>query len=354
MFLINKNKNNKMEDYITDKNMQSISRTKTEGNQHNGSKYLKYKNKVLNNYYNNQYQLENQALRNGFGKMINAKNQTNPKYSFGKEKRFFTNEKRDDLPYLHQLLEDEKYGNVNIGYHHHRKFLKDEEFPGIPKLNKSFNSNKNTISPERLNTINFVSSSNCATDYYYCPPPTQKYKYPNLPKFSFGKAKRDTEKKIKTYDYYKLSYDKKTDRENIDKKWSTHIIGGDIGVDNRFADDRILYYESLSPGPGRYNPNYNYFKYKQNRYGYMGIKIKDDKLRVSTNGPKLIPFSPYNIQYLMGTNQRNNILNKSWKFKFNDEKENKNRNNYLKFFFKDQIDTQKNTNTNSSYNEKEE
>ena len=30
-------------------------------------------------------------------------------------------EKRDDLPYLHQLLEDEKYGNVNIGYHNHIK-----------------------------------------------------------------------------------------------------------------------------------------------------------------------------------------------------------------------------------------
>ena len=209
------------------------------------------------------------------------------------------------------------------------------------------------ISPERLNTINFVSSSNCATDYYYCPPPTQKYKYPNLPKFSFGKAKRDTEKKIKTYDYYKLSYDKKTDRENIDKKWSTHIIGGDIGVDNRFADDRKLYYESLSPGPGRYNPDYNYFKYKQNRYGYMGIKIRDDKLRVSTNGPRIIPFTPYNIQYLMGTNQRN-ILNKSWKFKFNEEKDNKTRNNYYKFFFKEQIDTQNNSKTNSSYNEKED
>ena len=341
-----------MEDYITDKNMKYISNSKTEGNEHDGYKNLKNKNKLLINYYNNLYKLENQALRNGFGKMINAKNQTNPKYSFGKEKRFFTNEKRDDLPYLHQLLEDEKYGNVNIGYHHHTKFFKSDEFIGNKKLNNSFNSNKKTISPERLNSINFVSSSNCATDYYYCPPPTQKYKYPNFPKFSFGKAKRDTEKKIKTYDYYKLSYDKKTDRKNIDKKWGTHIIGGDIGVDNRFADDRKLYYESLSPGPGRYNPNYNYFKYKQNRYGYMGIKIKDEKLRVSKNEPKKIPISPYNIQYLMGTNQKNKILNKSWKFKFNDEKDyknNKNTNNYFKFFFKDQIDTQKNSKTKSSF-----
>ena len=351
-----------MEDNITEKNILSTSRTKTEGNQQDNTYIKNQNNNILKYYYNNLYNLENQALRTGFGKMINAKNQTNPKYSFGKEKRFFTNEKRDDLPYLHEILEDEKYGNINIGYHHHKRdYSNDNNYnPKNYKLNKSFNnSNKNILSPDKLNTINFVSSSNCATDYYYNPPPTHNYKYPKLPKFSFGKEKRDTQKTIKRYDYYKLSYDKKTDKENIDKKWSTRIIGGDIGVDNRFSDDRKLYYESLSPGPGRYNPNYNYFKYKQNKYGYMGIKIKDDKNRVSTDGPKKISFTPYNIQYLMGLNQNKNILNKSLKYKFNDEKENKskinnNRNHYLKNYFKDQINILKDIKSNTTFNEKEE
>ena len=344
-----------MEEYITEKDALNASRVKTEGNQpYNDINDKKRNNSLLKYYYNNLYKLENQALRTGFGKMINAKNQTNPIYSFGKEKRFFTNEKRDDLPYLHQLLEDEKYGNINIGYHHHQKGYKNDYIPTNNQLNNSLDSKKNSASPNRLNTINFISSSNCATDYYYCPPPTNFYKYPNLPKFSFGKEKRDTEKKIKRYDYYKLSYDKKTDKENVDKKWSTHIVGGDIGVENRFSDDRRFYYESLSPGPGRYNPNYNYFKYKQNKNGYMGIKIKGDKIRVSKEVPKKIPFSPYNIQYLIGINQYNNILNKNWKNKFNDVKKINNTNKYLKYYFRDTIEAQKNKGKNHTFSKREE
>lgn len=334
-----------MEKYITDENILYKIRANTEGNQKINNNNSKNKTSILKDYYENLYNLENQALRSGFGKMINARNQSNPKYSFGKEKRFFVNEKRDDLPYPHELLEEEKYGNVNIGYHNHPKEKIDYNAPRY--FNKSLNikNDRSIIPPDRLNTINFVSSSNCATDFYYLPPPTHIYKYPKLPKFSFSKGLRDTEKKVKTYDYYKLTYNKKTDKENIDKKWSTHIVGGDIGVENRFSDDRKLYYDSLTPGPGRYNPNYNYFKYKQNKYGYMGIKIKDDKLRVSTNGPKKISFSPYNIRYLMGTNQEKKILNKSWKIKTNDLKDNKG-SRYLNLLLRDKIEAQKKINNN--------
>ena len=292
--------------------LEDMIRTKTKESRNNSHLTRRNKNTImLKNYYNNLYHLENQALSTSFGKMINAKNQTNPKYSFGKEKRFFTIEKNDDLPYLHQLLEDEKYGNVNIGYHNH---IKGGEIYNSKQnnFNKSYNLSKNN-SPQRFNTINFVSGGNNATDYYYVPPPTHQYKFPKLPRYSFGKEIRDTAKKIKTYDYYKLSYDKKTDRENIDKKWSTRIIGGDIGIDERFIENRKLYNETLTPGPGRYNPNYNYFKYKQNKYGYMGIKIKDDKIKVSTDGPKMVSLSPYNIQHLIGSNQKNIKLNKSIK-----------------------------------------
>ena len=328
---------------------------KTQKEESRNSSHLTRRNKnaiMLKNYYNNLYHLENQALSTSFGKMINAKNQTNPKYSFGKEKRFFTIEKRDDLPYLHQLLEDEKYGNVNIGYHNH---IKGGEIYNSKQsnFNKSCNLGKSN-SPQRFNTINFVSGGNNATDYYYIPPPTHQYKFPKLPRYSFGKEIRDTAKKIKTYDYYKLSYDKKTDRENIDKKWSTRIIGGDIGVDDRFIENRKLYNDTLTPGPGRYNPNYNYFKYKQNKYGYMGIKIRDEKLKVSTDGPKMISPSPYNIQHLVGSNQKNIKLNKSIK---NYENKYKNISNRLKLLrnspLKGLIEGKKSANSNDSLNKSE-
>ena len=86
----------------------------------------------------------------------------------------------------------------------------------------------------------------------------------------------------------------------------------------------------------------------------MGIKIKDDKIRVSTDGPKKISFTPYNIQYLMGLNQ-----NKNLRYKFNEEQENKNkinnnRNNYLKNYFKDQINILKDIKSNTTLNENEE
>ena len=333
--------------------LEDMIKEKKEESRNNSLLSRRNKNTImLKNYYNNLYHLENQALSTSFGKMINAKNQTNPKYSFGKEKRFFTIEKSDDLPYLHQLLEDEKYGNVNIGYHSHIKggdIYKSKQ----NNFNKSYNSGKSN-SPQRFNTINFVSGGNNATDYYYIPPPTHQYKFPKLPRYSFGKEIRDTAKKIKTYDYYKLSYDKKTDRENIDKKWSTRIIGGDIGIDDRFIENRKLYNETLTPGPGRYNPNYNYFKYKQNKYGYMGIKIKDEKLKVSTDGPKMISPSPYNVQHLIGTNQKNIKLNKSLKNYENKYKNISNRLNFLRNSpLRGLIEGKKSTNGNDSLNKSE-
>ena len=81
------------------------------------SQTKKAKSKIMQKYYSDKYLLETQALRNGFGKMVKAVNQTNPKYSFGKEKRFFSILKSDNLPYDHKDLEDSKYGNINIGYH---------------------------------------------------------------------------------------------------------------------------------------------------------------------------------------------------------------------------------------------
>ena len=45
-------------------------------------------NEIIKKYLIYENNLETQALRNSFGKMVNASHITNPKYSFGKEERF--------------------------------------------------------------------------------------------------------------------------------------------------------------------------------------------------------------------------------------------------------------------------
>ena len=75
---------------------------------------------------------------------------------------------------------------------------------------------------------------------------------------------------------------------------------------------------------------------------------------MSTQGSKKKSLSPYKIIYLIGSNKNKNSLKKSWKFKFNKEKENEyanKRKDFMKNFFRDQIEAQKKVQTNSSFNE---
>ena len=232
------------------------------------------KNRLMQKYYSNEYLLEGQALRNGFGKMVRAINQTNPKYSFGKEKRFFSVFKNDNLPYEHRTLEDAKYGNVNIGYHNKisNKNKGNTNFTGTFNRFDSysdFNKDKNL----NLQNINFVSSANNATDYYYLPPPTHYYKYNKSPKWGFSRAKRSLYNEKGKYDHYNLPYNKKIDNENINKTWRNRAIGGDIGLDDRFIENRKFVEDLETPGPGRYNPKDIYFKYSHYPGGYMGMKL---------------------------------------------------------------------------------
>ena len=236
------------------------------------NKENKKKESIMKKYYSNGYLLENQALRNGFGKMIRAVNQTNPKYSFGKEKRFFSVFKNDNLPYEHGSLENEKYGNINIGYHN--KVANKNKANFAKAFNHfdsygDFNKNKN---PD-LNDINFVTSAYNATDYYYLPPPTHYYKYSKSPKWGFSKSKRKLYDDKGKYEYYNLPYNRKTDNDTIKKQWRSRVIGGDIGLDERFIENRNLPEKMETPGPGRYNPRDIYFKYTHYPGGYMGMKL---------------------------------------------------------------------------------
>ena len=230
----------------------------------------KIKSRIMQKYYSDKYLLETQALRNGFGKMVNAINQTNPKYSFGKEKRFFSIFKGDNLPYEHKDLEDSKYGNVNIGYHTRVKNKnKRNNFTGTFNRFDSYNSDSNP----NIKDINFISSGNNATDYYYVPPPPHYYKYPKSPGWGFGSSKRILYDEKGKYEHYNLPYNKKTDNEKVHKKWRNRIIGGDIGLDDRFIEDRKFAEDLGLPGPGRYNPKDIYFKYSHYPGGYMGMKL---------------------------------------------------------------------------------
>ena len=297
-----------MEETLTDTSLQNLLQLNTEGNEqtsHSISIINKNRNIfLLKNYYKNTYKLENQALRTSFGKMVRSKNDTSPKFSFGKEKRFYQEFKKDDINYYTKAfdqIKEAKNANITSRLLQHRNFQSPENYL------------------DKVKTINLFKGVKCPTDFLYSPPPTNIYKYPFLPKFSFGKGLRDMQKPIKMYEHYKFIYDKKTDGENVERKWRKRIIGGDIGLEGRFLENKKLGYQSISPGPGRYNPNYNFFKYKQNKNGYIGIKLKEDQNTIFTDRPKNVSLDAYNIKHLIGANNQNinnnNSLDMNIRFK---------------------------------------
>ena len=259
---------------------------------------LSHRNKnnlLLKNYFQNSYNLETQAIRNSCGKMVLSKSESSPSFSFGKEKRFYQEFSEEEIKLYKKLFNKIKNKNSKKGILisrviKHRNYHDEKKFLG------------------KIKSMKLKSPS----EFLYYLPPTNLYKYPILPKFSFGKGLRDLQKPIKKYDFYKLNYDKKIDEENVEKKWRNRIVGGNIGIEDRFVEDKKLYYDAISPGPGKYNPDYESFKFKQNKYGYMGIKLSEDKNDIMTERPKNISLNSYNIKHLIGSKSYNNIImNKS-------------------------------------------
>ena len=259
---------------------------------------LSHRNKnnlLLKNYFQNSYNLETQAIRNSCGKMVLSKSESSPSFSFGKEKRFYQEFSEEEIKLYKKLFNKIKNKNSKKGILitrviKHRNYHDEKKFLG------------------KIKSMKLKSPS----EFLYYLPPTNLYKYPILPKFSFGKGLRDLQKPIKKYDFYKLNYDKKIDEENVEKKWRNRIVGGNIGIEDRFIEDKKLYYDAISPGPGKYNPDYESFKFKQNKYGYMGIKLSEDKNDIMTERPKNISLNSYNIKHLIGSKSYNNIImNKS-------------------------------------------
>jgi hypothetical protein len=97
-----------MEENSTNTSLNNLFILNTDGNSRtNRSLNIKDKKRnifILKNYYNNTYKLENQALRNSFGKMIKSKNDTSPKFSFPKEKRFYQDFKKEDINYYTKIF----------------------------------------------------------------------------------------------------------------------------------------------------------------------------------------------------------------------------------------------------------
>ena len=272
-------------------------------------------------YYSDPYLLECQALRNGFGKMVNARNQSNPIYSFSKQPRFFTPQKKDN--YFNDFLENQIFKNINISYNSNKK-------------SNYTNSESDYKNPS--------TSRNDLNNFLY-----QNIKYPYVPKWSFSKSERPSSGKKNTYEFYKIPYDKNSENEKYKKKWVLRIIGGDIGEDKRFNINKNSE-DSEVPGPGKYNPNYCYFKYKKNNYGYMGIKTEDNSVEIS-------PVS-YNNNLQIGSDVNNFKFSNGPKFLFSKSKRNFGRNKkslinerYLKYSsFGEQIMAQKDTRPIYSFN----
>ena len=288
-------------------------------------------NEILRNYFNNEYFLESQAIRNSFGKMVSTRNQTNPKYSFGKEERFPNPLSKSTLEYIKKLEE--------------QKLINFDDFNNNSKLenNLSKSLEVRNLSPYKIK-LNKRSNSKVQTDFLYCPPPPESYKFSNLPKWGFSKSERGSKPKSSKYDYYDIPFDKRFEENNSNKQWDSRIIGGDIGVDERFINNKNYFNDATRPGPGGYNPNYNYFKYRQNNYGYMGIKTEDDK----KNKNKEDEGKYYNINCQIGSNINNYKFSNSPRFVFGTSKREKNigtfkiNESYLKYSsFGEQIMTQK-------------
>lgn len=307
------------------------------------SQTKKAKSKIMQKYYSDKYLLETQALRNGFGKMVKAVNQTNPKYSFGKEKRFFSILKSDNLPYEHKDLEDSKYGNINIGYHSRVR----NKNRGNLNFTSTFNQFDSYNQSPKLKDLNFISSGNNATDYYYVPPPPHYYKYPKSPGWGFGKAKRTLYGEKGKYEHYNLPYDKKLDDQKIHKKWRTRVIGGHIGLDDRFQEDKKFAEDLSLPGPGRYNPKDIFFKYSHYPGGYMGMKLNccepekhrnlKNEMNSCYNANEKYKASIKNCKNFLHNGKikldfdKNNFLNENWNRKSN-FKLSKKENEYIKKF----------------------
>ena len=266
-------------------------------------------NEILKNYFNNQYFLESQAIRNSFGKMVSTRNQTNPKYSFGKEERFSNLINKDTLAYIKQLEEQNliNFNTINNNSTKEKNLSKSLEIKSLSPYKKKLNKfkNKNT------------NKSNVQTDFLYCPATPVLYKFSRPPKWGFSKAVRDDVLKSIRYDYYDQPFDKKYDENNIKKQWDSRIIGGDIGVDERFLANKNFCKEAVKPGPGGYNPNYNYYKYKQNNYGYMGIKTEDNKLKNKINNDDS---KYYNLNCQLGSDINNIKFSNSPRFIFGTSK----------------------------------
>ena len=261
---------------------------------------------MLNNYLNHEKDLETQAIRNSFGKMVNARNITNPNYSFGKEERFPNLLNKKSISYISSS----------------RNLIKKNN-------NDYLSSSQSLVKSQTLN------------DYDYNP---LYFKYSRQPKWAFSKAERGSSIKLNKYDYYNSP----ANYENKNKVWDSHIIGGNIGVESRFSDAKQFCNEAERPGPGGYNPKYELYKYKKNNYGYMGIKTEINKDKDKNDVKKKF----YNVNCQIGSNINNYKFSNCPRYIFGTSirdlekknKKNKINDRYLKYSsFGEQIMAQKNS-----------
>ena len=149
------------------------------------------------------------------------------------------------------------------------------------------------------------------------------------------------------YEHYNLPYDKKLDDQKIHKKWRTRVIGGQIGLDDRFQEDKKFAEDLSLPGPGRYNPKDIFFKYSHYPGGYMGMKLNccepekhrnlKNEMNSCYNANEKYKASIKNCKNFLHNGKikldfdKNNFLNENWNRKSN-FKLSKKENEYIKKF----------------------
>ena len=149
------------------------------------------------------------------------------------------------------------------------------------------------------------------------------------------------------YEHYNLPYDKKLDDQKIHKKWRTRVIGGHIGLDDRFQEDKKFAEDLSLPGPGRYNPKDIFFKYSHYPGGYMGMKLNccepekhrnlKNEMNSCYNANEKYKASIKNCKNFLSNGKikldfdKNNFLNENWNRKSN-FKLSKKENEYIKKF----------------------
>jgi hypothetical protein len=113
-------------------------------------------------------------------------------------------------------------------------------------------------------------------------------KFPKNPSWKIGKEKRHPLYSNEIFPYYNMLYKEENDFGKLKKNWNK-IIGGAIDLETRIKYD----FKMKSPGPGRYDPNYEKnSNVKKNPSYVLGLKSNKNSLIIDNgSGINVAPWT---------------------------------------------------------------